>query len=111
MTIKEIMREDFKDSLYNPLLSKYVEWFDILILEDGDKIEVNLTAGKLDDGLYILERKGATLYFYRAGHFNKILLLNNDGIFSYTPNQFMKIRGMSGAVIHTKKYPRFFAKN
>lgn len=110
MTIKDLMRQDFEDSLYRPLLSKYVNWLDVICLYDGEKIEVNLSEGKLDDGLYILERRGASLFFYREGHFKKILIVNNDGIFSYTPKQFMKAKCMTGGIITTRQWQRFFAK-
>lgn len=110
-TYKELMRQDFVDSLYRPLLIKYVDWLDVISLYDGQKIEINLNDGKLDDGLYILERRGASLFFYRAGHFKRILIVNKDGIFSYTPKQFVKSNGISGAILTTKQWKRFFAKN
>ncbi len=110
-TIKEFMRDDFYESLYKPLLSKYVALLDIICLMDGERIEVNLNEGKIDDGLYYLERRNASLFFYRAGHFKKILIINNDGIFSYTPNQLKKAKGVSGGVIKTKQWQRFFAEN
>lgn len=113
-TYKELMREDFYESLYRPLLGKrygkYVDWFDIITLLDGEKIEININEGKLDDGLYYLERRNASLFFYRAGHFNKILIVNDDGIFSYTPTQFKKA-SVSGIMITTKQWQRFFARN
>lgn len=46
-TYKELMRQDFEDSLYRPLLSKYVNWFDVICLSDGERIEVNLSEGNL----------------------------------------------------------------
>lgn len=110
MTIKEIMRREFREDVYNPFLAKYVDWFDILSLADGDKIEVKISEGKLDDGTFCLERKRATLYMYRSGEFNKILIINKFGIFSYTKNQFKK-GSVSGAMETTHKWQRFFAQN
>ncbi|MBO5454505.1 MAG: hypothetical protein J6A69_11200 [Clostridia bacterium] len=110
-TIKEFMWQDFEDSLYTPFLSKYINWFDVISLCDGERIAVNLNEGKLDDGLYYLERRNASLFFYRAGHFKRILIVNNDGIFSYTQNQFMKCKCIqSGGMITTKQWQRFFAE-
>lgn len=105
------MIEDFIDSLYRPLLRKYVDWFDIICLCDGERIEVNLNEGKLDDGLYYLERRNASLFFYKAGHFKRVLIVNDDGIFSYTSTQFMKGKCPSGAIITTRQWQRFFAKD
>lgn len=110
-TYKELMREDFADSLYKPLLNKYVDWFEVICLCDGERIEININEGKLDDGLYYLERRNASLFFYRAGCFKKILIVNGDGIFSYTPTQFKKSKDVSGIMITTKQWQRFFAKN
>lgn len=109
-TYKELMREDFVDSLYRPLLSKYVDWLDVICLCDGEKIEVNLNEGKIDDGIYYLERRNASLFFYRAGHFKKILIANKEGIFSFTSTQFKKAK-ISGCMITTQQWKRFFAKN
>lgn len=109
-TVKDVMRENFIASLYKPLLSKYVDWLDIICMNEGDKIKVNITEGKLDDGIYILERKGASLFFYKSGFFKKILIVNQEGILSFTYNQFKKATGVSGAIIKTKQWQRFFAK-
>lgn len=112
MTIKEMMWQEFKDSIYYPLGLGGQIWFsDIIAMCDGDKISVTLNLGKVDDGEYILERKKGTLYFYRAGHFGKILIYNKEGLVaSLTEKQFLKSR-YTGAVAHTEKFPRFFAKN
>ena len=110
MTYKELIMQNFYASHYKPLLYKYVELLDIFLLSDGERIDVNLSEGKIDDGLYILERRGASLFFYRAGHFKKVLIVNDNGIFSYTPNQLKKSKE-TGAMITTQQWQRFFAKN
>ena len=113
MTIKEMMWRYFKDTVYYPFELGNQVWFgDITSMSDGDKISVTLDLGKLDDGEYIIERKKGTLYFYRAGHFGKVLIYTKDGLIaSLTENQFKKSKGLSGALAYTKKFPRFFAKN
>lgn len=112
MTIKEMMWQEFKDSIYYPFGLGGQIWFgDIIAMCDGDRISVTLDLGKVDDGEYILERKKGTLYFYRAGHFGKILIYNKEGLVaSLTEKQFKK-NSVMGAVSHTLKFPRFFAKN
>lgn len=49
-TIKTVMIENFRDSLYNPIISKYVDFTDIICMADGDTIEFDINCGKCDDG-------------------------------------------------------------
>ena len=123
---KEIMREEFKESIYIPLLRDKVEWYDILSMNDRDKISVTLSNGKRDDGLYYLYRKGATLHFYRAGYFGKLIFYADEGgIISFSAKEcrsesFGKIfdekckqegcKG-SGSICRIIKFPSFFAVN
>ena len=107
------MRKAFEDEVYRPLELGSQVWIgDITSMADGDKILIKLNFGKVDDGYYIIERKKGTLYFYRMGHFNKILIYKKgELIASLTKNQFKKRKGLSGALSYTKRFPRFFAKN
>ena len=115
MTIKELMQDEFR-ILYNRLrLSEQVDWFDILLLNNRESITVNLRFGKIDDGEYVIERRGAKLCFYRKGYFNKVLLYTQEGdIIAFTPktrNKAYKEVKTSAVEVSMKSYPRFFATN
>ena len=114
MTIKDIMREDFIDFIYKPLeLDKQISMSDIEMMIDGDQITVNINFGRVDDGEYVLERKKGTLYFYRKGYFGKFIIYSNNGIEEViSARNFKKGKfSASGALAHTEKFPRFFAKS
>ena len=113
MTIKESMQNEFR-ILYNRLrLSEQVDWFDILLLNNRESITVKLDFGKVDDGEYVLERRGAKLCFYRKGYYNKILLYTKEGdLIACTPkaqNKAYKEVKTSAVEVSMKSYPRFFA--
>ena len=113
MTIKELMQDEFR-FLYNRLrLSEQVDWFDILLLNNRESITVNLDFGKVDDGEYVIERRGAKLCFYRKGYFNKILLYTQEGdLIACTPKTLYKAhKKVKTSAVETsmKSYPRFYA--
>ena len=113
MTIKELMQDEFR-ILYNRLrLSEQVNWFDILLLNNRESITVNLRFGKIDDGEYVIERRGAKLCFYRKGYFNKVLLYTQEGdIIACTPKTLSKaVKKVKTSAVQTsmQSYPRFFA--
>ncbi|MBQ9868809.1 MAG: hypothetical protein IJM32_04055 [Ruminococcus sp.] len=114
-TIKELMQDEFR-FLFNRLrLSEQVDWFDILLLNNRESITVKLDFGKVDDGEYVLERRGAKLCFYRKGYFNKILLYTQEGdLIACTPktlNKAHKKVKTTAVEVSMKSYPRFFAAN
>ena len=113
MTIKELMQDEFR-ILYNRLrLSEQVDWFDILLLNNRESITVKLDFGKVDDGEYVLERRGAKLFFYRKGFCNKILFYTADGELiactAKTYKEALKKVKTPAVETSTKIYPRFFA--
>lgn len=113
MTIKAIMQKDFIDFIYKPLkLHQQVSMSDIEMMSDGDRIPVVLNFGYAFDGEYVLERRKGTLYFFRDGYFGKYIIYSKKGIEEIiTEKKFREGKfSASGAVFHTEKFPRFFAK-
>ena len=103
--ISDIETENFIDELFRPLIYKYVNWIDILSMNNKDKIELEISEGKWDDGTYILERNYATLLFYRKGFKNKIVISNSEGVYELFDK---KNKVETGIVFSPRKYIRFF---